>query len=145
MSESLRELIKSESIRLDENRKAILAQQSELEKKLAEIDLERTAIAAYEITMNGRLKQPKKPLPGRASRNRPASGRARPDSKRNTIIRVLMDNPTGLSMGEVVEKMGLTGDRRGEKSVANALFSLAKGMQVARQDGKYVSTTRHGE
>ena len=45
----------------------------------------------------------------------------------------------GLTRGEILEKMGLKGNKSGEMSVSNALTSLTKANQVARKDRKYVA------
>ena len=42
-----------------------------------------------------------------------------------------------LSRGEILERMGLKGDKSGEMSVSNALTALAKGNQVRREGGRY--------
>ncbi len=44
----------------------------------------------------------------------------------------------GLTRGQILEKMGLKGDKAGEMSVSNALTALTKSQQVSRRDGKYV-------
>jgi hypothetical protein len=56
-------------------------------------------------------------------------------------MQVIKENPSGLTRGEILEKMGLKGDKSGEMSVSNALTALSKGNQITRQDGKYVSAT----
>ena len=81
MAQTLQESIKNERVRLEEERKAIGVQQRELEKRLADIDLERAAIAAYEITLSGKFAKPQKPAARHASSKRPASGGARRGSK----------------------------------------------------------------
>ena len=43
----------------------------------------------------------------------------------------------GLTRGEILEKMGLKGNKSGEMSVSNALTALAKSNQVRRDGGKY--------
>jgi hypothetical protein len=43
----------------------------------------------------------------------------------------------GLSRGEILERMGLKGDKSGEMSVSNALNALNKSNQVRREGGKY--------
>jgi hypothetical protein len=42
-----------------------------------------------------------------------------------------------LSRGEILEQMGLKGDKSGEMSVSNALTALTKSNQVLRDGGKY--------
>jgi hypothetical protein len=48
-------------------------------------------------------------------------------------------NPDGLTRGEILEKMGLKGDKSGEMSISNALTALTKANQIFRRDGKYTS------
>jgi hypothetical protein len=137
MVQTLHEFIKTERVRLEEERKTIVAQQGELENKLADIDRERAAIAAYEITRSGKFAQPKKPAAGRASNKRPVSGGRRRGSKRAALLSLIKENPSGLKRAEIFEKMGLKGDKLGEMSVSNALAALAKSKQLTRQDEKY--------
>ena len=47
----------------------------------------------------------------------------------------------GLSRGEILERMGLRGDKAGEMSVSNALTALAKRNEVRREGGKYYSVS----
>jgi hypothetical protein len=41
---------------------------------------------------------------------------------------------------ELLEKLGLKGNKSGEMSVSNALTALTKANQVVRKDGKYVAS-----
>ena len=53
---------------------------------------------------------------------------------------VIKANPEGLTRGELLEVMGLKGDKSGEMSVSNALTALTKGKQLARNnEKKYVA------
>ena len=46
----------------------------------------------------------------------------------------------GLTRGEILEKMGLKGNKSGEMSVSNALTALTKSNQVRRnEERKYVT------
>ena len=54
-------------------------------------------------------------------------------------MQVIKDNPSGLNRGEILERMGLKGDKSGEMSVSNALTALTKANQVTRRDGRYVA------
>ena len=49
----------------------------------------------------------------------------------------LIQQGNGLSRGEILERMGLKGDKAGEMSVSNALTALAKRNQIRREGGKY--------
>jgi hypothetical protein len=134
MAETFETFVAKERERLNKEREAIFTQQHELEAQLATINREFAAIEAYEAAKTG------KPIP-----TRKASGtRAAPSprgSKRDGIMQVIKENPSGLTRGEILEKMGLKGDKSGEMSVSNALTALSKGNQITRQDGKYVSAT----
>jgi len=61
---------------------------------------------------------------------------ARRGSKRDALLQVIRSSG-GLSRGEILDKMGLKGDKSGEMSVSNALTALTKSHQVERRDGKY--------
>ena len=130
MAQSLHDMITSDKERLNSERAAIRTQQRELEKKLAEIDREYAAIDAYEAAKSGKAAR-------QTGARRASTGRK--GSRREAIIAVLQGNPDGLSRGELLEKMGIKGDKAGEMSVSNALTALAKSNQVARKDKKYVS------
>jgi hypothetical protein len=58
-------------------------------------------------------------------------------SRREAIIAVIREATAGLSRGEILEKMGLKGDKAGEMSVSNALTALGKTNQIRREGGKY--------
>ena len=54
-------------------------------------------------------------------------------------MQVIKDNPTGLTRAEILDRMGLKGDKSGEMSVSNALTAMTKAKQVTRRDGRYVA------
>ena len=62
---------------------------------------------------------------------------ARRGSRREALLAVIRGNPAGLSRGEILQQMGLKGDKAGEMSVSNALTALTKSNQVYRDGGKY--------
>jgi hypothetical protein len=68
----------------------------------------------------------------RSTGTRRASGRR--GSKRDELLRVIREGG-GLTRGEILEKMGLKGNKSGEMSVSNALTALTKNNQV-RRDGR---------
>ena len=138
MPDNFQEFIKSERTRLNGERKAIVAQQQELEKKLTGIDRELGAIGAYESARTARPAKNVAKTPRRAAGKRRAATGARRGSKRDALIKLITDNPAGLKRGEILEKMGLKGNKSGEMSVSNALTALTKGNQVTRRDGKYL-------
>jgi len=138
MPESFPEYIKSERARLNTERRALVSQQREVEKKLADIDRELAAIGAYESAKTGKPPKGGAPKPRRAAASRRAPTNARRGSRRETLLKLIADNPTGLKRGELLVKMGLKGNKSGEMSVSNALTALSKRKQVTRQDGKYI-------
>jgi alkylation response protein AidB-like acyl-CoA dehydrogenase len=130
MADTFQDFITRDRDRLHAEREAIFNQQHELEGKLAAINNELRAIDAYEAAKSGKA-------PARATGTRRAP-RARSGSKREQLLQVLKDGP-GLTRGEILEKMGLKGNKTGEMSVSNALTALTKANQVRRDGGKYLA------
>jgi hypothetical protein len=128
------DVMQQERERLHKEREQIFHQQHELEGKLADINRELAAIDAYESAKTG------KPVaPARQARS-PRRQQARRGSRREALLKLIKDNPTGLARAEIIERMGLKGDKAGETSVSNALTALTKSNQVARREGKYVAS-----
>jgi hypothetical protein len=129
--ESFESFVQRERARLHGEREAIFTQQKELEDKLDAVDRELIAIDAYEAAKSG------KQIPGRASRTR--SRQARRGSKREQLLALIREH-RGLTRGEILEKMGLKGNKPGEMSVSNALTALTKANQIRRNEArKYIS------
>src|SRR3954451_14396367 len=59
-------------------------------------------------------------------------------SKRDELLKVIREGG-GLTRGQILEKMGLKGNKAGEMSVSNALTALTKGNQVCREGRSYPS------
>jgi len=131
MTETFQDFIARDRERLHAEREAVFTQQHELEGKLAAINNELRAIDAYEAAKSGKAS-------ARATGTRRAP-QARRGSRRESVLRVISDNPAGLSRGDILEKMGLKGNKAGEMSVSNALTALTKGNQVRRDGGKYLA------
>ena len=128
MARTFEDFIRSERERLTAKREEIRKQHRELENQLAEIHREFLAIDAYEAAKRGK---PSRPSGGATA--------ARAGSKRDSIMAALAGVSGGLTRGELLEKLGLKGDKSGEMSVSNALTALAKNNQVTRKDGKYIA------
>ena len=126
--EQFSDFVARERDRLGAERKAVLTQQRELQAKLAGIDREFQAIDAYAAAKTGKAVRQT-----RSNTTRPTSRRG---SKREDLLRVIGEG-NGLSRGEIIQKMGLKGDKAGEMSISNALTTLTKGNQVRREGGKY--------
>ena len=127
------DVMRQERDRLQQEREAVFRQQRELENKLTAIDREMAAINAYEAAKTGK----------QAAGARQARGggrtRARRGSKREQLLELIRQHPGGLARKDILEKMGLKGDKSGEMSVSNALTALTKTNQVARHEGRYRS------
>ncbi|HEX3537813.1 MAG TPA: hypothetical protein VHU15_13715 [Stellaceae bacterium] len=129
--ETFEMFVQRERARLHGEREAIFTQQQELENKLADINRELAAIDAYESARSGKAVSAR----GTGARR---GRRGRRGSKREQLLQLIKDG-RGLSRGEILQKMGLKGDKSGEMSVSNALTALTKSKQVARKEGKYIS------
>ena len=131
MADTFSDFIARERERLHGEREQVFSAQHELESKLAAINNELRAIDAYEAAKSG------KAAPTRQTRGGAARTTVRRGSRREGLLALLRENGAGLARGEILEKMGLKGNKSGEMSVSNALTALTKGNQVSRQDGKY--------
>jgi len=130
VAETFQDFIARDRERLHAERETIFTQQHELEQKLAAINNEMRAIDAYEAAKSGKAAPIARPT--RTAR----ALRARSGSKREQLLQVIKDG-NGLTRGEILDKMGLKGDKAGEMSVSNALTALTKANQVSRREGKY--------
>lgn len=111
-----------------QQRQELLNQQQMLQQQLDELD---EMLLKFDV-FEGKAAQPRRQTRGR----RTTGGRR--GSRRDELLKVIRAG-NGLTRGEILEKMGLKGDRAGEMSVSNALTALTKSNQVVRRDGrKYV-------
>ena len=131
MAEQFADFISRERSRLHAEREEIYTQQHELETKLTALNNEMRAIDAYESAKAGR------PTTATRGRAKPVVQQVRRGSRRAGLLAVIGENPGGLARGEILEKMGLKGDKTGEMAVSNALTGLTKSGKVIRADGKY--------
>lgn len=132
MPENFADFIARERERLHAERERVFNEQQALENKLAEINRELAAVDAYEAARSG-----KSAAPARQTRARSAQRQARRGSRREGLLALIRQNP-GLARGEILERMGLKGNKAGEMSVSNALTALTKAGQVRRDGGKYM-------
>jgi hypothetical protein len=119
--------IARERDRLSRERKEISDQKRALDTRLAAIDREYQALDAYQAAKTG------KP---RGDRRVQTQRRAPRGSRREGLLTLIRDG-NGLSRRDILERMGLKGDKAGEASVSNALNVLLKRNQVRREGGKY--------
>ena len=102
----------------------------QIDAEIAEVDRELAAIDAYERTRTGWSHTLTRAATGRR--------RARTGSKREAVVKVVREAPHGLTRGELLERMGVKGDKAGEMSVSNVLTALTKSNVLARNNGRYV-------
>ncbi len=139
------ELMRQERERLTHERDEIFSRQKELEDKLNEISRELSGIDAYAAAKTGKAATPTRQRrgPGKSKvPTRQSSAEIRPRTRvggrRQALLQVIGGEPSGLSRGEIFERMAIKGDNSAEKSVSNALTALTKNNQVSRREGKYV-------
>ena len=120
-------MIEKERARLGALRADLIAQQEAIDVQLADIDKELDAIAAYERAKSGKpARQPKAAKATRIPRG----------AKREELLSLIEDSPN-LSRGEIIEKLGIKGNKSQEQSISNALATLKKLGTITAKDGKY--------
>ena len=128
--ETFGEFVARERDRLHREREAVFTQQQELEAKLRELNQELSAIDAYESAKSGRSV-------ALATHRRPTAARGRRGSKREQLLDLMRQHPEGLERKDILERLGLKGDKPGEMSVSNALTALTKASQLIRAEKRY--------
>lgn len=114
---------------LVQQREAIFNQQQELQRQLNDVNEMLRKFDAFE----GKAAATRGPTQARRGT------RTRRGSKREDLLKVIREG-NGLTRGQILEKMGLKGDKSGEMSVSNALTALTKSQQIARREGKYTAS-----
>lgn len=125
---NFQDYIASERERLTQEAAALDDEHAMLQLKIDALNRELAAIDAYEATKMGR-----------AAGTAPAV-RQRPDARRGwrlDILQALSASPYGMERGEVLEALGVRGDKRGEGAVSNALHAMKTFGTLVHQDGRY--------
>lgn len=130
MADTFEKFVEKERARLAKERQALLAEQKATADKLASVDKELLAITAYEDAKKGK--------PKRATGPR---GPRQGTSKRAELLQLIKDSPSGMSRGDILERLGLKGNKSGEQSVSNGLTALKKAGTITSKDGKYHAAT----
>jgi hypothetical protein len=107
-------------------RQEIVNQQRAFQAQLDELD---GMLARFDVFEG-------KPAQQSQSRRRRSGRRG---SRREELLR-LINQSDGLTRGEILDEMGLKGNKSGEMSVSNALTALTKSKQLTRRDRKYVAS-----
>lgn len=116
--------MEKERARLQGLRDDALARRQKIDDEIAGIDKELVAFDAYEAA--------KMDKPARKQ-----STGSRRGSRQDSITALLTSKP-GLSRGEILEALGLKGDKTAEQSISNALNNMKKAGKLTQQDGKYL-------
>jgi hypothetical protein len=111
-------------------RQEILNQQQALQEQIDQLD---EMLTKFDVFQGKFAKRGA----ARKAKTRGASGTRR-GSKREELLGVIRGGD-GLTRGEILEKMGLKGDKSGEMSISNALTALTKRNQVRRDGRKYLA------
>jgi hypothetical protein len=131
MDEDMTTVVAAERERLTKERSDIGTKISELQSQLGEIDRKLVAIEAYEKALSGKV-------PARAMAKRRYGGRrARHGEKQAQMLRLVEAATEGATRGELVEKLGVKGNKAGEQSASNALHALKKAGKINSTDGRW--------
>ena len=133
MSEELMAAVEAEKAELLAERQKYQADQLRAAERIAQVDRELHALDVWEDARTG------KPAPNGhdvESRHPRRSG-VRADVL-DVIERRVKETGLGVTRGDILEAMGLHGDKSGEMSVSNALTALLKRRRVVRENGRYI-------
>jgi len=133
MPENFESFVQQERERLGKAREQAEGKAREAREEIASIEGELRAIEAYEAAKRGKGSSQSR----QTRRSGGGQRQARSGSKRQALLQLIGSNPDGLTRGEILERMGLKGNKSGEMSVSNALTALAKTSQVSREGGRY--------
>jgi len=132
MADDMDAAISRQRERLTKNRNDVQGTIGELQRQLAEIDRQFAAVLAYEKTLAGKL-----PDPAVSKRRRQSARPARRGEKQAQVLQVIGQQAAGMTRGEVIGALGVTGSKSGAQSVSNALTALKKAGKIASTDGKW--------
>lgn len=122
----MQEHVAAERERLAAAKAELLQDRQLIDERIANIDDEMRAISAYEAAKLGKTAKPA----------RVGTTRARRGSRREALLELIRQSD-GLSRGEILDALGLKGDKSGEMSVSNALTAMIKHNAIYRHGGKY--------
>lgn len=132
---NFQDYIASERDRLTQEAAALDDQHAMLQLKIDELNRELAAIDAYEATRMGGA-----PRTAPASRQRSNGG-----GWRSTVLQTISVSPHGMTRGEVLELLGVRGDRRAVGAVSNALHAMKSLGTLGHQDGRYYAAAPQEE
>src|SRR4051794_1390192 len=126
---SFARIIASERKRLEKIINKIRIRKVDIDREFEAVSGELQKIASFFTGSGGKSN-------GRSG-SKVGSGRAGRGQRRQQVLDAITSSPEGATRGEIIEKMGVKGDKALEQSVSNALAALFKSKAVKREDGRY--------
>jgi hypothetical protein len=127
MAENFATMVDKERERLRRALEELRAKEEELQAQRATIETELEALETYEAARSGKTRKLKA-----------ASGGPR-GSRQQSVLKLVAKYKKGIGRGDILQAMGLKGNKSGEQSVSNALSALKKAKKVTAKDGKYLA------
>lgn len=121
--------------RLTAELEEITRQEEQLAARRHDIQGMMDKVEALEAVLEGRVSVDgvQKSRAGKAS----TKPRAKPGKKRGEILDLVRQHEAGLSRGELIDMLGVRGNKSGEQSVSNALSAMKKAGNLDARDGRY--------
>lgn len=127
-------LIDKERERLTKAREDAQSRKAEIDTELSEIDKELAALDAYQAVKDG-----KAPATTTTRKPRAQSTGTRRGGIREKVLDLIKTTTDGLNRADILDKLGMKGEKSAEQSVSNALSALKRTSKVGQKNGKYVS------
>ena len=128
MSETFTTMIDKERERLTKALEDLRAKQDELQTQRATLETELDALDTYESARSGKTR-----------RSRKTASRTPRGSRQQSVLAVIAKSKKGMTRGDILQAMGLKGNKGGERSVSNALTALKQAKRVTAKDRKYLA------
>lgn len=127
MTEDFATYIDGERARLAQKHADLVREMKRLDLEIHDVDREFDAIDAYESAKTGKTQTVRNRVSAHART-------VRRGDRREAILNALCVSPLGMTRSELLEKVGVKGDKTGEMSISNALSNMQKAGIVARDD-----------
>ena len=127
MPETFAAMIDKERERLRKALVELRAKQEELQVQRATIETELEALDTYEAARSGKTRKSR------------TVSRAPRGSRQQSVLAVITKSKKGMTRGDILQAMGLRGNKGGERAASNALTALKKAKKVTSKDGKYLA------
>jgi hypothetical protein len=137
MAGTFETMIQNERERLIKAREDAQARLEEIQKEIADIDREFEAIEAYERVKADKLRKGVAPSKGEAASKKPGQ-RARRGERQQEVLDLVGQHPDGLTRSEILERLGVKGDKKAEASISNALNNLKKAGRLGSEGKRYI-------